>query len=102
MNFNNFIQLNNVIYKLIHIIKKKNKNILSIFIVEVSLNVNEIILNDSEDVQMKKLIKNDNTIELIKNNDIVLSIKNNNIVKSINYDDLMNTTFESLTHMTID
>ena len=50
MNFNNFVQLNNVIYKFMYIMKKKNENILFVFIVEVLLNVNKITLNDNEDV----------------------------------------------------
>ena len=82
--------------------KKRNENILSVFIVKVSLNINEVILNDSEDLQIKKLTKNDNIVKLIENNDIVLSTKNNNIMKSINYNNFMNTIFEFFTHIITD
>ena len=94
MNFNDFIQLNNVIYKLMCAIKKSDKNILFVFIIEVLLNANKVIFNDSENVQMKKLTENDNIIKLMKNNNIILSTKTDNTVKSINYDDLMNITSE--------
>ena len=51
---------------------------------------------------MKKSTKNNDTVKLIENNNIILLTENDNIVKSINYNDLMNMTFEFLTHMTTD
>ena len=51
---------------------------------------------------MKKLTENSDTVKSMKNNHTVLSTKNSNIVKSINYNDFMNTTSESFTHMTTD
>ena len=78
--------------------KKRDEDILSASTVEISLNIDEVTLNDSENVQMKKSIKNDNIVKSIKNNNTVLSTENNNTVKSINYDDLMNMTSESLAH----
>ena len=102
MNSDNFVQLNDVIYELMHVMKKRDKNILFMFTVEVLLNVDEATLDDSEDVQMKKSMKNSDTVKLTENNNTVLSMKNSNIVKSINYNDLMNMTSESLTHMTTD
>ena len=102
INFNNFVQLNNVIYKLMHIIKKKNENILFVFIVKVSFNTDKATLNDNENVQIKKLVKNNNIVKSMKNNNIILLTKNDDIMKSINYNDFMNTTFEFLTHMTTD
>ena len=94
--------MNDVIYELMHTVKKRNKNILSAFTVEVLLNAVEIILNNDEDVQMKKSMKNNNIVKLTENDDIILLIKNSNIVKSINYNDLINITFEFFTHMTTD
>ena len=102
MNSDDFVQLNDVIYKLMHTVKKNDENILFMFTVEVSSDVNEITFNNSEDVQMKKLTENDDTVKSMKNDDIVLSTEINDIVKSINYDDFMNTTSESLAQMTID
>ena len=102
MNSNNFVQLNNVIYKLMHIMKKKNENILFAFTIEVLSNADEVTLDDNENVQMKKSMKNNDTIELTENNDTVLSMKNDNTVKLINYNDFMNTTFEFFTHMITD
>ena len=102
INFNNFVQLNDVIYKLMHAVKKKSENILFMFIVEVSFNIAEATLDNNEDVQMKKSMKNDNTVKSMKNDNIVLSTKNSNTVKSINYNDFMNMTSESFAHMTTD
>ena len=50
MNFNNFVQLNDVIYKLMCIMKKRNENILSAFIIKVSFNADEATLNDNKDM----------------------------------------------------
>ena len=102
MNSDDFVQLNDVIYELMHTVKKRDENILSIFIVEVSLDAVEATLDNSEDMQMKKSMKNNDTVELTENNDTILSMKNNNTVKSINYDDFMNMTSESFTHMITD
>ena len=102
MNSNNFVQSNDVIYKLICIMKKKNKDILSVFTIEISFNVDEVTFDDNEDVQMKKSMKNNNIIKLIKNDNTVLSMKNSDIIKSINYNDFMNMTSEFFTHMIID
>ena len=85
-----------------HIMKKRNKNILSAFTVEVSLNADKATLNNNENMQMKKSTKNNNIVKSMKNNNTVLSTKNSNTVKSINYDNLMNITFKSFTHTTID
>ena len=82
--------------------KKRNKNILFIFAVKVSCNVDETTLNDNKNVQIKKLIKNDNIVKLMKNNNIILLTKNSNTVKLINYNNLMNMTFEFFTYITID
>ena len=84
------------------IMKKRNEDILSMFTVEVSSNADEVTLDDSEDVQMKKSMKNSNTVESMKNDDIILSMKNDNTVESINYNDFMNMTFESFAHMITD
>ena len=83
-------------------VKKRDENILFVFTVEVSFNAAEATLDNDEDVQMKKLIKNNDTVESTKNNDTVLSTENSDTVKSINYNDLMNMTFEFFTHMTTD
>ena len=50
INFNNFVQSDNVIYKLMCVIKKKNENILFTFTVEVSSDVNKITFNNNENV----------------------------------------------------
>ena len=102
MNTDDFVQLNDVIYKLMCAVKKKSKDILFAFTVKVSSDAVKATLNNSEDVQMKKLTKNNDIVESTENNDIVLSTENSNTVKSINYNDFMNTTSESLTHTTID
>ena len=102
MNSDNFVQLDNVIYKLMHIMKKRDEDILFVFIIEVSFDANEATLNDNEDIQMKKSTENNDIVKSTKNNNTILSMKNDNTVKSINYNDLMNTTFESFTHMITD
>ena len=102
MNSDNFIQLNDVIYKLMCVMKKKNENILFMFTVKVSLNADEATLNDDENMQMKKSTENDNIVKLMKNDDTVLSTKNSDTVKLINYDDFINITFEFSAHMITD
>ena len=91
MNSDNFVQSNNVIYKLMCAVKKRSEDILFTFIVEVSFNAVEITLNNSENVV--KLTENNNTVQLMKNDDTV---------KSINYNDFMNMTFESSAHTITD
>ena len=102
MNFDNFVQSDNVIYKLIHTVKKSDENILFAFTVEVSLDTDKVTFDNNKDVQMKKSTKNDDTVKSIKNNDTVLSTKIDDTVKSINYDDFMNMTFKSFTQTTTD
>ena len=102
MNFNNFVQSNNVIYEFMHTVKKNDEDILFMFTVEVSLNTNEVTLNNDEDVQMKKSTENNNIVKSTENDDTVLLTEINDIMKLINYNDFMNTTSESFTQMTID
>ena len=102
MNFDDFVQLNNVIYKLMCAVKKKDENILFMFIVKVLFNAVKATLNNNEDIQMKKSIKNNDIVKSIKNNNTVLSTKNDDIMKSINYNDLMNITSKFLAHMITD
>ena len=102
MNSNDFIQSDNVIYKLICTVKKRSEDILFTFIVEVSLNTAEATLNNNKNMQIKKSMKNSDTVKLIKNNNTVLLTENSDTVKSINYNDLINMTFESFTYTTID
>ena len=102
MNSDDFVQLNDVIYKLMCTVKKSDENILFTFTVEVSFDVDEATLNNSEDVQMKKSTENDDIVESMKNDNTVLSTEINDTVKSINYDDFMNMTFESFAQMIID
>ena len=82
--------------------KKRNENILFVFIIEVLFDADEATLNDDEDVQMKKSMKNSNIVELTENDDTVLLMKNDDTVKSINYNNFMNMTSEFLTHMITD
>ena len=82
--------------------KKRNEDILFVFIIEVSLNADEITLDNDENVQMKKSTENNDIVESTENNNTVLSTKNDNTVKSINYNDLMNMTFEFSAHTTTD
>ena len=72
--------------------KKRNENILFAFIIEVSLNADEAILDDSENVQIKKSTENSDTVESTKNNNIVLSTEN----------DFMYMTSEFSAHMIIE
>ena len=51
---------------------------------------------------MKKSTENNEIVKSTKNDNTILSMKNDNNVKSINYNDFMNMTSESLTHMIID
>ena len=102
INSDDFIQLNNVIYKLMCAMKKRDEDILFIFTVEVSFNTAEAILNNDENMQMKKSTKNNDTVKSMKNDDTVLLMKNDDTMKSINYNDLINMTFESFAHMITD
>ena len=49
MNFNDFVQSDNVIYKLIYTVKKRDEDILFVFTIEVSFNAVKAILNNNED-----------------------------------------------------
>ena len=102
INFDNFVQSNNVIYKLMHTVKKRDENILFVFIIKVSFDATEATLNNDENMQMKKSTENNDIIESMKNDDIVLLTKNSDTVKLINYDDFMNMTSKFFAHMTTD
>ena len=85
-----------------HTVKKRNEDILFMFTVKVLSDAIKVIFDNDENVQMKKSMKNSDTVKSMKNNNTVLLTENDDIVKSINYNNFMNMTSESFTHITID